>query len=146
MKAKCVVLLVLVFVLALAPLSTAGDFDGTRPLVCTVIDFTECTMEEGCQKVTPEEVNLPRIFWIDVKNKIMKDKEKDEGEGFRKSPIMSVQRIDNKLILQGAEEGYEDIQDGFGWTIAIMEDTGRMVLTASGDLVGNVAFGVCTPY
>jgi hypothetical protein len=144
MKSKNVVLLVLVFVLALPPLSTAGDFDGTRPLICTVIDFTECTMEEGCHRVTPEEVNLPRIFWIDVKNKIIKDKEGDEGS--RKSPIMSVQRIDSKLILQGAEEGYEDIRDGFGWTIAIMEDTGRMVLTASGDLVGNVAFGVCTPY
>ncbi len=37
------------------------------------------------------------------------------------------------------------IRDDFGWTIAIMEDTGRMVLTASGDLVGDVAFGVCTP-
>jgi hypothetical protein len=144
MKSKIVVLLVLVFVFALPPLSTAVDFDGTRPLICTVIDFTECTMEEGCHRVTPEEVNLPRIFWIDVKNKIIKDKEGDEGS--RKSPIMSVQRIDSKLIIQGAEEGYKDIRDGFGWTIAIMEDTGRMVLTASGDLVGNVAFGVCTPY
>jgi hypothetical protein len=144
MKSKNVVLLFLVFVLALPPLSAAGDFDGTQPLVCTVIDFTECTMEEGCHRVSPEEVNLPRIFWIDVKNKIIKDKEGDEGS--RKSPIMSVQRIDSKLILQGAEEGYEDIRDGFGWTIAIMEDNGRMVLTASGDLVGNVAFGVCTPY
>ena len=144
MKSKNVVLLVLVFVLAVPLLTAAGDFDGTRPLVCTVIDFTECTMEEGCHRVTPEEVNLPRIFWINVKNKIIKDKEGDEGS--RKSPIMSVQRMDSKLILQGAEEGYEDIRDGFGWTIAIMEDTGRMVLTASGDLVGNVAFGVCTPY
>jgi len=144
MQSKNVVLLVLVFVLALPPLAAAGDFDGTRPLVCTVIDFTECIMEAGCHGVTPEEVNLPRIFWIDVQNKIIKDKQDDDGS--RKSPIKSVQRIDNKLILQGAEEGYENIRDGFGWTIAIMEDTGRMVLTASGDLVGNVAFGVCTLY
>lgn len=144
MKSKYVVLLVLVFVLALPPLSTAGDFDGTQPLVCTVIDVTECIMEEGCHGVTPDDVNLPRVFWIDVKNKIIKDKK--EGEGSRKSPIRSVQQIDNKLILQGAEEGLQGIQDGFGWTIAIMEDTGRMVLTASGDLVGDVAFGVCTPY
>ncbi len=144
MKSKKVILFFLLFFLALPPLSAAGDFDGTRPMVCTVIDFTECIMDEGCRGVTPEEVNLPRIFWIDVKSKIIKDKEGDEGS--RKSPILSVTRIDNKLILQGAEEGYEDIQDGFGWTIAIMEDTGRMVLTASGDLVGNVAFGVCTPY
>ena len=54
--------------------------------------------------------------------------------------------MDSKLIIQGAEQGYEDIRDGFGWTIAIMQDTGQMVLTASGDFVGDVAFGVCTPY
>ncbi|MFY9706609.1 MAG: hypothetical protein WBV95_16165 [Desulfobacterales bacterium] len=143
MRSKYVVLLALVFVLAMPPLSTAGDFDGIQPLLCTVIDFTECIMDEGCHAVTPADVNLPRIFWIDVKNKIIKDKK--EGEGSRRSPIRSVQRIDNKLIIQGAEEGREGIQNGFGWTIAIMEDTGRMVLTASGDLVGDVAFGVCTP-
>ena len=57
-----------------------------------------------------------------------------------------VQRIDNKLILQGAQEGDEDIQGGFGRSIAIMEDAGRRVLTAPGDLVGNGAFEVCTPY
>lgn len=142
MKIKNMVLLVLVFILAIPSLSAAGDFDGTQPLVCTVTDFTECIMDEGCIEMDPENANLPRIFWIDVKNKIMKDAK--EGGG-RKSPIQSVQQIDNKLIIQGAEEGYEDIQDGFGWSIAIMQDSGRMVFTASGDLVGNVAFGVCTP-
>ena len=59
--------------------------------------------------------------------------------------VERVEEVDNKLIIQGAEQGREDVRDGFGWTIAIMEDTGQMVLTASGDLVGNVAFGVCTP-
>ena len=143
MKSKYVVLLAWVFVLAMPPLSTAGDFDGTQPLLCTVVNFTECIMDEGCHEVAPVDVNLPRNFLIDVKNKIIKDKK--EGESSRRSPIRSVQRIDNKLIIQGAEEGREGIQNGFGWTIAIMEDTGRMVLTASGYLVGDVAFGVCTP-
>lgn len=143
MKTKNMVLSVLVFILAIPSLSAAGEFDGTQPLVCTITDFTECIMDEGCVEIDPEAVNLPRIFWIDVKNKIMKDAKEDEG---RKSPIQSVQQIDNKLMIQGAEQGYEDIQDGFGWSIAIMQDTGKMVFTASGDLVGNVAFGVCTPY
>ena len=143
MKSNHIFLPVLVAILSIAPLSAAGEFDGTQPLVCTVTDFTECIMDEGCLEIDPEAVNLPRIFWIDVKNKIMKDAK--EGED-RRSPIQSVQQIDNKLIIQGAEQGYEDIQDGFGWSIAIMQDTGRMVFTASGDLVGNVAFGVCTPY
>ena len=59
--------------------------------------------------------------------------------------IERVEEVDNKLIIQGAEQGREGVRAGFGWTIAIMEDTGDMVLTASGDLVGLVAFGACTP-
>ena len=39
------------------------------------------------------------------------------------------------LVLQGAQDGLKDVRDGVGWTVAIMEDTGRMVLTASGDMV-----------
>jgi hypothetical protein len=57
-----------------------------------------------------------------------------------------VKRVDGKLILQGAEEGRPDVRDGFGWTVAIMEDSGQMVLSASGDLVAISAFGVCTSY
>ena len=34
----------------------------------------------------------------------------------RKSSIESVKRVDGKLILQGAEEGRQDVRDGFGWT------------------------------
>jgi hypothetical protein len=57
-----------------------------------------------------------------------------------------VKRVDGKLILQGAEEGRPDVRDGFGWTIAIMEDSGHMVLSASGDMVAISAFGACTSY
>lgn len=123
--------------------SLAGDFDGSKPLLCTAITVNECVESEGCKAVAPEEVNLPRHLWLDPAKKSIQDRKSGEG---RKSAIESVKRIDGKLILQGAEDGRPDVRDGFGWTIAIMEDTGRMVLTASGDLVGNVAFGVCTPY
>ena len=54
-------------------------------------------------------------------------------------------RIDGKLILQGVEDGEEGVRDGLGWTMAISEDSGDMVLTGSGDQVGFVIFGACTP-
>jgi hypothetical protein len=38
------------------------------------------------------------------------------------------------------------VRDGFGWTVAIMEDGGQMVLSASGDMVAISAFGACTSY
>jgi len=53
--------------------------------------------------------------------------------------------IDGKLILQGAEDGVEGVRDGVGWTMAIAQETGKAVLTASGDQVGFVVFGACTP-
>ena len=123
-------------------LSMAAEFDGSKPLLCTVINVTECIMGQGCKEVTAEEINLPRYLWIDVSKKTIQSKKKSNES--RISKIEQVKEVDSKLIVQGAEQGREDVRDGFGWTIAIMEDTGQMVLTASGDLVGNVAFGVCT--
>lgn len=120
----------------------AGDFDGSKPLLCTVIDVTECPMGESCREVTAGEINLPRYLWINVGKKTIQSQKTDES--LRKSPIEHVKQVDGKLMLQGAEQGWDNVRDGFGWTIAIMEDTGQMVLTASGDLVAEVAFGVCT--
>jgi hypothetical protein len=122
--------------------TTAGDFDGSQPLLCTVLDVTECLAGKKCQEVSAEEINLPRFLWIDVGNKIIQSKK--TGADTRKSQIDQVKSVDGKLMLQGAEQGWDDLRDGFGWTIAIMEDTGQMVMTAAGDLVGDVAFGVCT--
>lgn len=125
-------------------LAIAGDFDGSKPLVCTVIEASECIAGEGCETVAPEEINLPRYLWVNVGQKTVQDKK--AGDDARKSQIQSVKQVDAKLILQGAEQGREDVRDGFGWTIAIMEDTGQMVLSAAGDLVAVAAFGTCTPY
>jgi hypothetical protein len=123
--------------------SVAADFDGSKPLVCTVITVNECLPGEECQTVSPDRVNLPRYLWVDVAKKIIQDKKAEDG---RKSRIESVKRVDGKLILQGAEEGRPDVRDGFGWTVAIMEDSGQMVLSAAGEMVAISAFGVCTSY
>jgi hypothetical protein len=123
--------------------SLAGDFDGSKPLICTAISVNECIEGEGCKSVAPEEVNLPRYLWLDAAKKSIQDRKSGEG---RKSVIESVKRVDGKLILQGAEDGRPDVRDGFGWTIAIMEESGQMVMTASGDMVAISVFGACTPY
>jgi hypothetical protein len=120
----------------------AGDFDGSQPLLCTVTEVTECLAGEKCKEVGAEAINLPRFLLIDVGKKTIHSNVKgDEG---RKSQIDLVKKVNGKLMLQGAEQGEDDIANGFGWTIAIMEDTGKMALTASGYHVGDVAFGVCT--
>ena len=47
-------------------------------------------------------------------------------------------------MLQGADDGIEGVRDGLGWTMAINDTTGKMVLTASGDSFALVVFGACT--
>jgi len=47
--------------------------------------------------------------------------------------------------LQGAEDGYDKMRDGLGWTMAISEATGQVVLTASGEQVAFVVFGAGIP-
>jgi hypothetical protein len=121
----------------------AGDFDGSRPLLFSVISVTECTPDNGCQAVTIESVGLPRFFKIDLNKKTIGPVL--ESDARPDSAIERMERVDGKLILQGAEDGYESVRDGLGWTIAIAEDTGKVVMTASGDQVAFVVFGACLP-
>ena len=58
--------------------------------------------------------------------------------------IKHVEHIENKIILQGVEEGVENVDDGLVWSMAISKKTGKVVLSASGDGVAYVVFGTCT--
>ena len=62
----------------------------------------------------------------------------------RSTDIENFETIDGKVIIQGAEDGIEGVRDGLGWSLALAEETGKMVITASGDDVGFVIFGACT--
>jgi hypothetical protein len=121
----------------------AGDFNGSRPLLSAVIKVFECSENGDCKQVTPESVGMPQFFIIDMDKKQILPTKASGSENT--SAIENIERVDGKLILQGAEDGQKDIRDGTGWTIAISEETGKMVMTASGDQVGFVVFGACTP-
>jgi len=123
--------------------SVADDFDGSRPLLLSVISAMECTPDIGCRSVKIESMNLPRFLKIDLNKKAIGPV--SESDARPDSPIERMERVDGKLILQGAEDGYESIKDGLGWTIAISESTGTAVMTASGDQVAFVVFGACLP-
>ncbi len=121
----------------------AGDFDGTRPLLISVIRVVECTPDGTCREVTPASVELSQFLKIDFTNKTIRPAATDD-----KTPATTIERqevVDGKLILQGAEDGYEKMRDGLGWTMAISEESGQVVLTASGDQVAFVVFGAALP-
>lgn len=120
----------------------AGDFNGSRPMLCATIKAAQCTPAKGCEDVSLEDVGLPRFAVIDVEKKEIHPARTTGVK--RVSPIERVESVEGKLILQGAEEGVEGVRDGLGWTIAIGEDSGELVLTASGEGVAFIVFGACT--
>ena len=121
----------------------AADFDGSEPLLCASVDVMECDAGGECFRATADSIGAPQFYRVNFKEKkIIGISQSKKGPP---SQIERMESVDGKLILQGAEDGWEGIKDGVGWSLAISEETGRMVLTASGDDVGFVIFGACTP-
>lgn len=133
--------LLIIFIMPLPV--TAGDFDGSQPLLCAFMDIIECNAGGECFEVTAESVNAPQFLRIDFRKKNI-SATRASGDK-RTTKIERMERIDGKLVLQGVEDGEEGVRDGLGWSLAIGEATGKLVLTASGDQVGFVIFGACTP-
>ena len=89
----------------------------------------------------PESVGLPRKFIIDFNSKIIKPTKDSVVQ--RRSKIKHIKHIENKVILQGVNDGVEGVNDGIGWSMSISKKTGKFVITASGDKVGYIVFGIC---
>ena len=121
----------------------AGDFDGSKPLSGSVDKIIEINPYKVINDVDADTVGLPRKFLIDFKEKIVRPSK--DSLVRRTSQIKRVEHIENKLVLQGVEEGVENVDDGLAWSIAISKKTGKVVLSAAGDGVAYVVFGTCTP-
>jgi hypothetical protein len=126
------------------PLSVqAGSFDGSRNLLCAPQIAIECGPDGKCEQAMAASVNLPNFFRIDFSNKELSAI--SESENKRTSRIKSMEFLDGKLFLQGADDGVENVRDGLAWSMSISQDNGRLVISASGGNEAFVVFGVCTP-
>ena len=133
-KAEKMILMAL-FIFFLPLTSSASDFDGSKPLLCAVIEEFDCTSGEECLSGSPQSINIPQFLRIDFKEKVITG---DRGDGeIRSTTVNNMERVDGKMILQG-------IQNGKAWSMVITEATGKMTVTAADDQVGFVVFGVCT--
>jgi hypothetical protein len=117
----------------------AAEFDGSAPMLCALNEAMECAPGQACQRILPEEVGAPDFFLVDVTAKSVRGL----GNHARSSAIRGTALVDEKLILQGAEDGLEGVRDGLGWSAAITQDSGRLVLSAAGEGVAFVVFGAC---
>ena len=139
MKKYIFVLFIFVFTIFAASTLNAGDFDGSKPLLISVVKVFECVPEGYCSEKSTADLEMPKFLKVDFANNIILPAPTPEGA--KGTAIERKEVVDGKLILQGAEDGYEKMRDGLGWTIAISEETGQVVLTASGDEVAFVVFG-----
>jgi hypothetical protein len=119
----------------------AGDFDGSKLLVCANQQVNECVYGEPCRMVAPSGINLPNFFNVDVANKTITGKH--DGGLDANTQVERVEHLDGKLTLQGADDGLPDVRDGMAWSMTIDEANGGMSLTASGDGFAVVSFGAC---
>ena len=114
----------------------ASDFDGSKPLLCAVVDVRDCGVESDCQKGYADNMEIPLFLKIDFKeNRISSTKESAKVVS---TAIENLSKRDGKMIMQGAEHGR-------GWSMILSEETGKMSVTVSEENFGLVIFGACTP-
>lgn len=130
-------------VLGLAPGSQAA-VDGSEPVICAAANIMECFPDGHCERIDAEDAGIPRFFRIDFEAQQITRTQPDGDDV--SSQIERSEVVDGRLILQGAEDGFEGVKDGIGWSVSIDEETGSLVLTGSGDEVAFAIFGACTTY
>jgi len=141
---KSIGIALLLCCMGMVPLAaSAEDFDGSKSLLFAATKAFECTPAGGCGETTVEELFLPQFLRIDVSKNEIGAIPASENPA---SKIERMEIVDGKLMLQGAEDGSASERDGVGWTMAIAQDSGKTVLTFSGDKAAFVVFGACTPY
>ena len=140
LKSSRYILLVFCLLIVISP-TFGSEFNGSRPLAGSVDKILEIYPSRINTDADPDTVGLPRNFYIDFKEKLVRPSK--DSVIRRTSKIRRVEHIENKLILQGIEDGVENVDDGLAWSIAISKKTGKVVLSASGDGVAYVVFGTC---
>ena len=127
----------LLLVLTIPGGAAAGDFDGSKNLICAAIDVAACT--EGaqgpeCMQGHSRTFGLAEFFRIDF------DKKEIRATGNNAdvvSPIRNQDKTATQVIMQGVENDR-------GWTAAVNQSEGTLILTASGQNVSFMVFGACT--
>lgn len=119
-------------ILLMPHVGTAAPLDGSTPIVCAATEVRECEAGGDCPRGTAEDVNLPPLMRLDSQAKTLAAL----GSDGRTAPIHAVERRDGRLVMYGGQEGR-------GWSLVIVEATGRMSATVVDDGVSFVIFGAC---
>jgi hypothetical protein len=109
----------------------AGDFDGSKRLICATVQAMECVVGENCSKGLAADIGAPTFMRIDFEQKAVIGPK-------RTTPVQLMQASGEQLLLQGTELG-------FAWSIALDQVDGSMSATLVDRGGAFVLFGMCTP-
>ena len=111
--------------------ASAGDFDGSKLLICALVEAIDCTAGEECIKGLPDDVGAPNFMRIDFAQKAVIGPKQT-------SPILFMDKSDEQILLHGKELGY-------GWTLVLDQESGKLTATLVNREGAFVLFGSCTP-
>jgi hypothetical protein len=122
------------WILVMLPsLALGANLDGSKPVICAIMETFQCAPGQECLWGSAENIGLPNFFQVNFQEKkiLATWEEKEET-----TKIDQMERQGEMWIMQGIELR--------GWTITVSATTGKMVLTAAGDAEAFVLFGACT--
>ena len=114
---------------------SAAGMDGSKNVVCAVIDVVGCTENGACMEGTASSFDLPEFMILDSDKKVIRAATESGHKSV--SQVKNMERSGDHLVLQGVENSR-------GWNIAINTKTGRMSASGVGDAVSFLVFGACT--
>ncbi len=114
--------------------AVAQDLDGSKPLICSVVEVVECSPGTPCIKGLPDNFDFPQFIKINFKDKLLVGKVNNRK--MKTSPIEKVETMEGKLILHGS-------QNGRAWNIVTSQATGKMTGTIAADELSFTVFGAC---
>jgi len=114
----------------------AGGMDGSKNIVCAVVDVVGCTETGACTEGTARSFDLPQFLIMDAGKKAIRA-DYEAGHKDVSSPVKNMEISGEHLILQGVENGR-------GWNLAINTKSGTMSGSGVGDAVSFLLFGSCT--
>jgi hypothetical protein len=109
--------------------AVGANFDGSKILICAPVEAMDCGAGQACTRGLPESIGAPGFMRVDVAKKIVSGPNED-------SPIQIIDTTEERLLLQGKEQG-------FGWTLVVEQDSGRLTTTLVDENGVFVLFGNC---
>ena len=116
---------------AFSATAMAGDFDGSKPLICAPVEAMDCISGGGCEQGIPDDFGAPAFMRIDFAKKAIIGPK-------RSSPINAMEKDERQILMQGTELG-------LAWSMALNTENGKMIATFSSRDGAYVLFGSCTP-